>query len=452
MSVPWLAARRVEVGVALAPGGLWAAVPGDRLWTRALETSASPDGTWQELREALGELAGYLAPASPVLHVALLPALAQVRWVQLPPLGEDELRRVISREAGRYFPGPAEPRAVGVERVLRGDGSGRVLAVTAARPLLDAVHSAAAEAGCRVVSVVPAYSAWAAAAGALWPAIGRARGALLVAGEDRIEVVHVERGRLTFLRRLPATGCDPARLLDALGERPQTGEQVAVVGPEPLRSLVGALLGAEGVHPAEPAAGSSFPESAEGLAAAFAPRASGPSLLREREHAGRRRRASRRTLWFAAAAGVLLLTTAGLELWGARRELDAVRARRETIRASVGEVVAVREAIGGLNGRLTSLAELEGSAPRWSDVVARVADHLPRDAHLTAFRGQADTLVLEGAAGRAGGVIAAMQRVPGLVEVRAGAPIRRETDEGGGAVDRFSLVARVVWVPGEVTR
>ena len=70
-------------------------------------------------------------------------------------------------------------------------------------------------------------------------------------------------------------------------------------------------------------------------------------------------------------------------------------------------------------------------------------ENLPEDAHLTAFRGQADSLWLEGIADRAAGVFEAMQSAPDVLGVRAQAPIRRELRDGEVPIERFTLAARL---------
>jgi hypothetical protein len=139
----------------------------------------------------------------------------------------------------------------------------------------------------------------------------------------------------------------------------------------------------------------------------------------------------------------MLLLSAGLELWGVKRELAAVEEERRAIRGVVAEAIELRQTVEGIQDRLDGLAVAEATSSRWSGVIADVADHLPADAHLISLRGAADTLVLEGVATRAAGAFEGLRGAPGVTGVRAEAPIRQESQDGGATVERFSLGARL---------
>jgi hypothetical protein len=139
---------------------------------------------------------------------------------------------------------------------------------------------------------------------------------------------------------------------------------------------------------------------------------------------------------------------AALLLVDARRELARVAAARAEIRAAVDQRLAVAAARDAARERATVLRVAERAAPRWSGVLATLGEHLPLDAHLTGFRAVGDTVFLGGDAESAAGVFAALRSMPGLAEVRAEAPIRRETAADGVVVERFALVARAVPVGG----
>ncbi|MFS8638472.1 MAG: hypothetical protein FWJ74_10315 [Gemmatimonadota bacterium] len=116
MTVDWMARRPVAIGIALGEDRLVAALPAPRGapgegWVRPLGPEA-------DVAAAFGELVDRVGPRAAILHVALLPPLAEVRHLVLPRLGDDVLRRVLRRDAARYFLTDAGVRgALGPPRV-----------------------------------------------------------------------------------------------------------------------------------------------------------------------------------------------------------------------------------------------------------------------------------------------------------------------------------------------
>jgi hypothetical protein len=409
-------ARGTGIGVALAPDRICVAVPARRgeegdAWCQPLDPAGVSAGGWPELQEVLTELRERPGSAAGSLHVALLPPLVQARRIELPPLARAELRGVLTRDAARYFLGAREAQVVGVEPLeTRKGAASPVFAAAAPERLVQAVLSAAREAGWTVAAVVPAYAAWAAAAVASRPELRRGAGTAVVRAGALIEVVHLREGRPVLVRRFPGAA-DPGEAL----ARADDGAPVVQLDPD-----ASALL-----------------------AARFAPRAPGPVLLPESVHAARRGSSRRLTASLVAAAAACLVVAAGLELWGAGRELAAVQARRGELRESVATVVRARGMVDGMSARFARLDALEAGTPRWSVVLSTLAHHLPADAHLTSVRAAGDSLLLEGKARRALGVMEALQKTPGIAQVRPVAPIRRELHESGPTVEHFVLSAHL---------
>lgn len=164
-----------QVGLALAPEWLCATVAGRRgvepaVWRRALAPYDPEAGAWDELGAALAALAGELGVRPGVAHLALLPPAVQVRRVELPRLPEADLRRILSRDAARFFPGAHEPQLVGLAPLPGGQAPPHPwLVATAAAGWVEAVRAEVERAGWRLAGIVPAQAAWAAAAGELWP-------------------------------------------------------------------------------------------------------------------------------------------------------------------------------------------------------------------------------------------------------------------------------------------
>ena len=446
----------LRIGLALDGERLWAVpldrfgapVRGAKYWTRSLDGLSAA-----ELGVAFGALQEELHAASVVAHVALLPPVVQARRLELPRLRTDELRRVLARYAGKYFFGAREPQVVGVA-VLPGRQRSpiRVFAAAAPTHVVAAILDAAKDLGWKIESVTSAYDAWAAAVhaaistprpGAAWVVVDR---------DEAVEALCIERGRPSNLRRVRAGASAPKRVAELVGSQPvakharsehaERAEPVVLLGTQSRQQEIAAELDRLGVARLDIAA-ADFTDTPEALAAAHAARADGAEVLPERVHDERRRRARRLTAALSGVAAALVVLAAGLELWGAQRELDAVLDSRAAMRSEVNQAMALRDGLMNLNERLAILASLEATAPRWSGVMATVAEHLPGDAHILAFRARGDSLVLEGIADRAAGVFEAMQIAPGVVGVRAEAPIRRELRDGERPIERFTLAAQL---------
>jgi hypothetical protein len=410
--------RPQHIGIALGAGVMHAVRAGAArsgaerpVWTRAVDPASAED-----LTAAFSELRASMHLQAPIAHLALLPPLAQVRRLKLPRLRDDELRRVLERDASRMFLVGREPQVAGA-RWIRGGRRGAQFVFAAAAPAgtIEALYAAATASGWRIAAVVPAAAAWCAGAAQEQPGL-RAGAVVEVDCGDHIEILAMERGAPVAVRRV-ARGVDASQ---------------AVAG---LRELLGgdAPVGSSTAPGRDPAVTAAF----------FASRAISPELAPATEHAARRGSARRLTIRLATAAAALLIASAAFELWGAHREIAAIDARRAALHRDVAAALRARDAVNALDTRLTTLSSLERTSPRWSAALFTVAEHLPRDAHISVMRGAADSLVLEGEAQTAAGVFESIRGAPGVRAVRADAPIRQETRESGATVERFTLAAHL---------
>jgi hypothetical protein len=153
---------------------------------------------------------------------------------------------------------------------------------------------------------------------------------------------------------------------------------------------------------------------------------------------------ARRAAWMigAAAAGLFLLS-AGIELWGVHHKLAAVRAERARIRPQLSTTLVGRTTVDATTRNLATLESIEAASPHWSAIITTLSEAIPDDAYLTAIRARQDSLVIDGLAEHASRVFDALQQTKLLTDVRAAAPVRREPQEDGTALDHFTIAARV---------
>jgi hypothetical protein len=444
-------------GIAIAPDRMWAVGGGGRILSfgradggevrvRELEPLGA-GAEWGDLADAMRELRDALGGDVGGIAVSLLPPLVRMRRLELPPLTDEETRHVIERNAGRYFTDVREPQTVGVMRLShRLRRSNVVVAGAASARLVSAIRGAAAAAGWRVASIVPAHAAWVAGARAQWSQLGRDSAQLAVLREDATELVRIERGAIAAVRQFGATSARLEQLVDAVADRGDDGGPLPLltIGPDQRRDALAAPLRDRGIALGERAARwRAMSESPEAMAAAFAGDAAGFDLLPTVAHAVRDHRVRRMATWLTAAALFLFLIGEAAALWDAKRELAALEAQRATIRPAVSEVMEARGVIDAIQRRVAALGPIESGATHWSAVLAEVAGHLPRDAYLVNLRGAGDTLAVEGLAGRAAGAFSALERAPTIRAVQATDDIRRDVTPDGAAVERFAISARL---------
>lgn len=420
----------------------------------ALEPMNGGNGAeWPSLAAALRELAPVPGHAAARLAVALMPGLTEVRRLELPPMREEELRQLLTRSASRYFVamrGSAVVGTIGASRGLRGAGrtagAGPVAAAAPAR-LVAAIHSAAREAGFAIESISPAEGAWARAAATLWPATARGALHLLVAHEDRSDLLSLDGGRLAGVRHFRAGAADAALVADAIRSATPASEpaRVGAIGVPGQRRELTRALGSLGIAVAP--AGGTWADAADApdlLAATFAGARARPLLVSDETRAAQRADARRATRLLVATAAGLALFAAALELWGVRRELAAVQEQRAAIGPEIASTLVGRTTVETAFRQLTALAAADRAAPRWSRTIAGLTAQLPDEAYLTAFRGRGDSVVVNGLATHAARVFEALERTPGLADVRAAAPVRRESAGGAEAMEHFTIGARRV--------
>jgi hypothetical protein len=420
---------------------------GGELRVRELEPLATA-AEWPDLAEALRELREATGAEATTIAVALLPPLVRMRRLELPPLTDDETRRVLERSTARWFTGVREPQSVGVSRLIHQmRRTGIVIAAAAPGRVVRAISEAARVAGWTVDSMVPAHAAWVAGARAQWSELGRESAQLAILRDDATELVRIERGAIVGARQFGSSQAGIDQLVEAVADPGEDGAPLPLltIGPESRREILLDPLRARGIQLGERAARwRAMSESPEAMAAAFADDARDLDLLPASAHAARDTRVRRTTIRLAVAAVLLLFIGAAARLWDAHRELAALKARRAEISGAVNEVTAARAMIDAIQRRVAALAPLESGATRWSAVLTEVAGHLPRDAYLVSVRGASDSLLVEGLAGRAASTFAALERAPTIHTVQPAGAIRRDVTADGVPVERFTIAARLV--------
>jgi Tfp pilus assembly protein PilN len=410
---------------------------------------------WPSLAAALADLSRELGITDGTLVVSLMQPLTEVRRLELPLLTDEDVERLLARNAGRYFVNARGAQIVGASRGARPARGRRSLVVAAAAQsrLVAAIRAAARDSGWTVEEIGPAESAWAAAAVTIWPAFSRQVSRVLVTHDDRTDVLTLDDGRLIGVRRFRAGAADAALVADALREDGMAARHVGVFGrSSPRRELVRALS-EQGIAVETPgptwSAAAEFPDT---LAAHFAGAENGPRLRGEAARALERVQAKRITMAVAGAAALLFALAAGLELWGVHRELKVVQAERARLRPQLATTLVGRSTIEAAYSHLATLNSVDANAPRWSRVVAALSKHLPEEAFLMALRTRGDSLVVDGLAEHAARVFDALEVMPGLTNVRAAAAVRREVQDDGTALEHFTIAGVVQPVRVETTR
>ena len=448
--------KQVTLGVALSATELCVvarAGPGRRsgVWRVPLQP-LNGDGTgWPALSAALIELARTLGASGGSLDVALMPPLTEIRRLDLPPMGDHELRMLLSRNASRYFVSARSAQLVGTTMApqRKSGQQGSVMAAAVPQRLVAAIHAAALDAGWTVEAVSPAEGAWCAAAGALWPSLSRHTAHLLVCDEDRTELLQLEQGRLAGVRRFRGGAADAALVAEAIGpadtaqKSPGFARVIAVGAVAQRKDLTRALSSAGLTVGSPPGEWADRAEHADLLAAEFAGPHAAPLLRSEATLATRREQARRMITRMAGASAALLLLAALFTLWGAKRQLRAIQEDRAAIRPLISATLVGRTSVETAFRQLAALAAAQRTAPRWSNVLATLSVRLDEHSYITSLRARDDSVVVDGIAVSAARAFDSMYQMPGLVNVRAAAPVRRESPQGGPALERFTIAAVV---------
>ncbi len=446
-SRPSATTRRIVTGVAISPTELCAADirlrrNEDRIWRATLEPAPNDGVGWPSLVSALSSLAGEIGATDGLLAISLLPPLTEVRRLELPPLNEVELQRLLARNASRYFVNARGAQVVGAAiagRRSRGVPAAVVAASASARQVAM-IRTAAQQAGWTVQSVAPAESAWAGAMLTMWPTLARQAAWGIVTQRDRTDLMQFEGGRLVGVRRFRAGAADAAMIVDAIGPAARVG----VIGVAAQRRELLSALAGHAITPSTPIGEwSNAADQPELLAAHFAGREVGPVLRGEEAVVVERARAQRAS-WFVAAAAILILVlSAGVELWGVHRQLAIVRAERARIRPQIASTLLGRTNVDATSRNLATLNAVDRDAPHWSVIITTLSQAITDDAYLTAIRARDDSLVVDGLAEHASRVFDALQRSKVVVDVKSAAPVRRELQDDGSALDHFTISARV---------
>lgn len=437
--------KRIRTGIAISATELCAA--DIRLrgpsggWRAGLEPPNGEPG-WPSLANALSDLARALGVSDGVLAVSLMHPLTEVRRLDLPPLRDDERQRLLTRNAPRYFVNARGPQVIGASSIgRRHRGAGApVIAAAASTRLVAAINMAAQQSGWTIESVAPAETAWSAAACALWPSFSRHQAHVIIAHHDRTDLLELENGRLVGVRRFRGGGADAPMIADNLGPTARVG----ITGAPELRRELAAALDRFGVRAVTPVGDAvALSDSGDLLAAHFAGADGGP-VLRSEDAATVERAQGTKVAWrLAGAAAALLLLSSALELWSVKHQLGIVRDERAALRGQIAATLVGRTTLDATYRQLAALNGIERTSPRWSSVITTLSQAVPDDAYLTALRIRQDSVIVDGLGEHAARVFDALARTPGLTDVRAAAPVRREAQDQGPALEHFTIAARV---------
>lgn len=411
---------------------------GGPAWRMPLDRPTSDQSSWISLVTALRTLAERTRELKGHLAVAVLPSIAEVRRVDVPPLTDDELEAVLSRNASRYFVGAQGAQLVGIVSQNKADAGG-VVAGAAPAWLVRLITAAARDAGWKLELIAPAEAAWTVAVQKAWPAAtGSAQ--LLVHQSDHTHALSVTNGTLHNLRKFRSAVEDAPVFLDS---NSNTTRLLAAGDPE-VRKQWQSVLGARALTvtaptnvPAAVAADSAL------LAATFIVDVRTLLFRTEEMRLADRNKRNRVAYSLFAIAATLLAAAGGLQMWDVQRELASVQAARAQLTPQLATTLLGRATVETVSGQLAMLARNERESPQWSAILADLTRHLPDEAYLTGFRGWSDSVRFDGLAVRAAAVFPALEMAKSFAGIKAAAAVRLEPQVDGSSLEKFTLVAKL---------
>lgn len=408
-------------------------------WRMPLETPAGDQLSWPTLATALRTLKQLTRENNGHLAVALLPGLAEVRRVDVPPLTDDEVETVLSRNAQKYFVGAQGAQLVGVTSNRPANVAGAVAASTPAW-IVRLITLAARESGWKLEHIAPAEAAWAVAIGKAWPTAVSSDSQLLVHQADHTHALAVNNGALIAVRRFRSATVDVPVFL----ESQTAGTKILAFGEPTVRKQWLTLLGERALSVSLPVG---MPTDVANDAALIASACvvDVESLVFRTEEMRAADRKRRNTVMYSmfAAAAVILAMSGGFMMWDVQRELSAVQTARALLKPELTTTLLGRTSVETVSGQLQFLATAERSSAHWSTVIADLTKHLPDEAHLTAFRGWSDSVRFDGLAESAATVFPKLSQAESFGGIKAAAAVRLEPQVDGSSLEKFTLVGKL---------
>lgn len=412
---------------------------GSSAWRMPLESPAADQLSWPSLATALRTLKQLTRENNGHLAVALMPTVAEVRRVDVPPLSDDEVEAVLSRNAQKYFVGAQGAQLVGVASDRPASVAGAVAAATPAW-MVRQITLAAFEAGWKLEHIAPAEAAWTSAVARAWPNAANGESQVLVHQTDHTHALTVNGGALAAVRRYRSASVDVPVFL----ESHTSGARVLAFGEPTVRKQWISLLGERALTVSLP---TGLPADVTNDAAliAAATVVDVESLVFRTEEMRGADRKRRNTVMYSlfGAAAVILAISGGFIMWDVQRELTAVQAARAAIKPELATTLLGRTSVETVSGQLQFLATTERATPHWSAVIADLTKHLPEEAHLTAFRGWSDSVRFDGLAERAAAVFSPLMQAESFGGVKAAAAVRLEPQVDGSSLEKFTLVGKL---------
>ena len=398
---------RLRVGVAIGRASAcatWRSRGEKQHWHASLANERHTAPSIDVLRDAFGQLRERISDHAKItLAIAILPPLARVRQIELPPMSDDERRLAVSRAAERYFVGLVEPVVCAVERCERNDCVGSFIAAAVATGVISDLEQLAGENGWTIGRVVPAHSAWTVTAISEFPKGRRTDREAFARCADETTLLVIRSGKLVKARRLRSSDAPPTESI-VLGSAVRSTELIAADGALQTRSF---------------------------------------EFVSDHARDTRAAAAARVSRWLTGIAAASVVASGAVSQQRLSRELELLARQRMAIRAQVSAAIASRDTLDQLRRSIDAIQSLDASSPRWSKLLSQIAVALPRDASLLTLRADGDSLNLDGQAADAAASIAALRSVPGIVSARPTTSIRQEYTAGENAVERWGLVLHV---------
>lgn len=390
-------ARPPVLGVSVGTGHVRAVV----WWRDAIRwAGAATYENGEGLAEAIARLAGEAGAPVRRARVVLERDVVQLRSiVPAPPLKAAALRRYVALEAPRLFRKNGAPLVTDAVRIALTKGTTALWVGAVAEPIAQAVLAGCAQAGLVVEGLGPA-------ADVLPHATREAYGSLAF-----------PNGGTTELLEVGAHGTWQSRLVRETGNgRPATLHAV-------LESL-----------------GDNAPHFAAAYAAAIAlPRL---TLLPTEARAAQERHGRRRMTKVLAIGATLWLLAGSTYVARLAWTKQAATRALGSAAGAVDSALAVRRELALAQATLATIARAESERSRHLAVLAAVTQALGDSTYLVDLQVTPDGVVrLAGYAPVAARVVAALERVPLLRDVRLEGPVTRESATGNR--DRFAVVVRL---------